>query len=135
MSDTSVYVVDDSALMRKAMIHIIETTDGMRCVGEAENGNDAMAFLKENEVDFVLLDLQMPERDGVNVLRNFRNDISAKIIVVSSMISGHRSPIGNATMDLGADAVLEKPADFVESAEGRQKMRQSLVDTIQSLSK
>ncbi len=81
----NILIVDDAAFMRM-MIKDILTKNGYNVVGEAENG--AKAFEKYNEVkpDLVLMDITMPEVDGIQALKNIRAaDAGAKIIMCSAM--------------------------------------------------
>lgn len=81
----NILVVDDAAFMRM-MIKDILTKNGYNVVGEAENG--AKAFEKYNEVkpDLVLMDITMPEVDGIQALKNIKSaDPGAKIIMCSAM--------------------------------------------------
>ena len=81
----NVLVVDDAAFMRM-MIKDILTKNGYNVVGEAENG--AKAFEKYNELkpDLVLMDITMPEVDGIAALKKIKGaDPNAMIIMCSAM--------------------------------------------------
>ncbi|MBO5055952.1 MAG: response regulator [Lachnospiraceae bacterium] len=81
----NILIVDDAAFMRM-MIKDILTKNGYNVVGEAENG--AKAFEKYNEIkpDLVLMDITMPEVDGIQALKNIKAaDPGAKIIMCSAM--------------------------------------------------
>lgn len=81
----NILIVDDAAFMRM-MIKDILTKNGYNVVGEAENG--AKAFEKYNEIkpDLVLMDITMPEVDGIQALKNIKAaDPGAKVIMCSAM--------------------------------------------------
>lgn len=81
----NVLIVDDAAFMRM-MIKDILTKNGYNVAGEAENG--AKAFEKYNEIkpDLVLMDITMPEVDGIQALKNIKAaDPGAKVIMCSAM--------------------------------------------------
>ena len=81
----NILIVDDAAFMRM-MIKDILTKNGYNVVGEAENG--AKAFDKYNELkpDLVLMDITMPEVDGIKALKNIKAaDPSATVIMCSAM--------------------------------------------------
>ncbi len=81
----NILIVDDAAFMRM-MIKDILTKNGYNVAGEAENG--AKAFEKYNEIkpDLVLMDITMPEVDGIQALKNIKAaDPGAKIIMCSAM--------------------------------------------------
>ena len=81
----NIMIVDDAAFMRM-MIKDILTKNGYNVVGEAENG--AVAIDKHNECkpDLVLMDITMPEMDGLQALKKIKaNDPSATVIMCSAM--------------------------------------------------
>lgn len=81
----NILIVDDAAFMRM-MIKDILTKNGYNVAGEAENG--AKAFEKYNEIkpDLVLMDITMPEVDGIQALKNIKAaDPGAKVIMCSAM--------------------------------------------------
>ncbi|MGN1179868.1 MAG: response regulator [Suilimivivens sp.] len=81
----NILIVDDAAFMRM-MIKDILTKNGYNVAGEAENG--AKAFEKYNELkpDLVLMDITMPEVDGIQALKNIKAaDPGAKVIMCSAM--------------------------------------------------
>jgi DNA-binding NarL/FixJ family response regulator len=61
----SVLIADDQALVRGGLRMIIESQDDMRVVAEAENGAEAVASARRSEPDIVLMDIRMPELDGI----------------------------------------------------------------------
>jgi DNA-binding NarL/FixJ family response regulator len=69
---TSIYnvlVVDDHAILRKGIKQILEDTPDLRVTGEAENGNHAVQLVENNDFDVVVLDISMPDRHGIDVLK------------------------------------------------------------------
>ena len=80
-----ILVCDDAAFMRM-MIKDILTKNGYGVVGEAENGNVAVERYNELKPDLVLMDITMPEMDGIEALKQIMaNDPSAKVIMCSAM--------------------------------------------------
>ncbi|NLJ91079.1 MAG: response regulator [Clostridiales bacterium] len=80
-----ILVCDDAAFMRM-MIKDILTKNGYEVVGEAENGNVAVERYNELKPDLVLMDITMPEMDGIEALKQIMaNDPSAKVIMCSAM--------------------------------------------------
>jgi DNA-binding NarL/FixJ family response regulator len=66
---TRVLIADDQALVRGGLRLIVEAQDDMEVVGEAEHGRDAVARAKELAPDVVLMDIRMPELDGIAATR------------------------------------------------------------------
>ncbi len=81
----NILICDDAAFMRM-MIKDILTKNGYNVVGEAENGAKAIEKYSELKPDLVLMDITMPELDGIGALKKIKeNDASAKIIMCSAM--------------------------------------------------
>ena len=68
----SILVVDDHALIRKGMKQILEDTEDLRVTGEAETGMQALKLVQENTYDMALLDINMPDKNGIEVLKQIK---------------------------------------------------------------
>ncbi|WP_069997464.1 response regulator [Cellulosilyticum sp. I15G10I2] len=81
----SILIVDDAAFMRM-MIKDILTKNGYEVVGEADNGLKAVDKYKELTPDLVLMDITMPEMNGIDAVKNIKAvDPGAKIVMCSAM--------------------------------------------------
>lgn len=81
----NILVCDDAAFMRM-MIKDILTKNGYNVAGEAENGLKAVEKYKEVSPDLVLMDITMPEMDGIQALKEIKSlDGGAKVIMCSAM--------------------------------------------------
>ena len=69
-----VAVVDDSAVVRAGLLAILGLDDAVVVVGEADNGHDAVALVRRTRPDVVLLDVQMPRRDGISAARELSDE-------------------------------------------------------------
>jgi two-component system, NarL family, invasion response regulator UvrY len=67
-----ILVVDDHALIRRGMKQIFDDTPDLRVTGEAENGMQALKMVQENTYDLVLLDINMPDKNGIEVLKKIK---------------------------------------------------------------
>jgi DNA-binding NarL/FixJ family response regulator len=67
-----VLVADDQTLLRKGLRGLLDLTDDIRVVAEAADGDEALAVLGREEVNVVLLDVRMPKRTGIEVLRELK---------------------------------------------------------------
>ena len=81
----NILICDDAAFMRM-MIKDILTKNGYNVVGEAENGAKAVEKYQELKPDLVLMDITMPEMDGIQALKAIKAaDPSATVIMCSAM--------------------------------------------------
>ena len=67
-SSIKVLVADDHEIVRQGLKTIISEHSDLSIVGEAENGNQVLKILKKTKVDVVLLDFDMPEKNGLDTL-------------------------------------------------------------------
>ena len=80
-----VLVVDDHSLLRTGVANIINQEPGFEVVAEAANGRDAIEAFVASRPDVVLMDLRMPEMEGVEAVRRIREvDAQAKVIVLTT---------------------------------------------------
>ncbi len=101
-----VLVVDDAAFMRKLLTDAL-TNGGHEVVGEAGNGNEAVARWQELRPELTTLDITMPEKDGLTALAEIMAiDPSAKIIMCSAL--GQEGKVLEA-VKLGAKDFVVKP--------------------------
>ena len=110
-----ILIVDDAAFMRM-MLKDILTKSGYEVVGEAENGNIAVEKYKELKPDLVTLDITMPEKDGIQALRDIKAiDENVTAIMCSAM--GQQAMVIDA-IQAGAKDFVVKPfqADRVKEA-------------------
>ena len=102
----NVLICDDAAFMRM-MIKNVLTKGGYNVVGEAENGAKAVEKYKELSPDLVLMDITMPEMDGIQALKEIKKmDGGAKVIMCSAM--GQQAMVVEA-IQAGAKDFIVKP--------------------------
>jgi DNA-binding NarL/FixJ family response regulator len=80
-----VLIADDHSVLRQGLVSLIGFEADMMVVGEASNGREAVDLWKQHRPDVILLDLRMPELDGVAVIKQIRaDDENARIIVLTT---------------------------------------------------
>ena len=105
----TILVVDDTLFNRKLMLEVLETKiDNARYL-QAEDGIEAIEIVKTNEVDLVILDLMMPNKNGYEVLKELKNNplYSDIPIIVNSSVTDMDSI--NQTLEMGAVDYFTKP--------------------------
>jgi DNA-binding NarL/FixJ family response regulator len=86
-----VLVVDDHAVVREGLRTFLSLQDGITVVGEAGDGREAVAAAERERPDVVLMDLVMPELDGVQAMRELRTRTPrARVIVLTSFLEDER---------------------------------------------
>ena len=127
-----VMIVDDSLMMRTVIRSFVDKVPGFEVGVMAENGKAALAALdKHPDLSLILLDIEMPEMDGLEFLRFAKLKSKAKIIILSSVaLAG--SPQAAKARSLGADAIVTKPSGAV-SIDLEDKRGQELISIMRKL--
>jgi DNA-binding NarL/FixJ family response regulator len=104
-----VLVVDDHAMVRKGLVQLLSAAEGIDVVGEAANGREAVEAAAGLGPDVVLMDLQMPEMDGVSATRAIlAADGHAQVLILTSFSDAERI-VG--ALDAGAVGYMLKDAE------------------------
>ena len=114
------FIVDDSASIRAMLANIIEEDGLGTVVGEAEDGSEVYVDLLEHKaIDILLIDLLMPNRDGLGTVREISPSFQGKIIMISQVET--KEMIGEA-YSLGVEYYLTKPINRLEVIEVLKKV-------------
>lgn len=112
MSDIRVLVVDDSAFMRKMITDMIQHSEGMSVIDTARNGKQALDKIKSLNPDVVTLDVEMPELDGLAVLKEVMEFNPVPVIMLSSLTQkGTDTTI--KSIEYGAVDFISKPSGSI----------------------
>ena len=85
MEDIRVLIVDDQAVVRDGLAIVIDHQAGMRCVGAAEDGLDALDKARALRPDVILMDLKMPRMNGVQAMRAIaQENLPCRVIVLTT---------------------------------------------------
>jgi len=80
-----ILIADDHSVVREGLVSLVKRKSDMTVVAEASNGREAVDLWKEHRPDLVLLDLRMPELDGVGAIKEIRGlDENAHIVVLTT---------------------------------------------------
>lgn len=108
-----VMIVDDSALMRNLIGRIVESTPDLEVQNKAMNGRFALQKLERKQPDVIVLDLEMPEMNGIDFLKALRaRHVDIPVIILSS-IATKGAEITMEALSLGASDFITKPSGSV----------------------
>ncbi len=108
-----ILVVDDSTLMRRLMCDIINSDNRFQVVDQAFDGDAAYQLLKKNQYDGVVLDVNMPKMNGIQLLRMLQKDKIRARVMMASTDTKEGAAVTMEALDLGAIDFIEKPANVV----------------------
>jgi DNA-binding NarL/FixJ family response regulator len=109
-----VLIADDHPLARAGLEQLLGALDDIALVGAAADGDEALHLAAEHDPDVVLMDLEMPGKDGIETTRELRARRPSTAVVVLTSFSDHERIL--AALDAGAVGYLLKDADPDELA-------------------
>jgi two-component system, chemotaxis family, protein-glutamate methylesterase/glutaminase len=120
-------VVDDSVIIRRLVAHALEEDRDVAVVGSAANGVIALRMIPLLKPDVVTLDIEMPEMDGLETLRQIRKLYPDLIVIMFSTLSERGAAITIEALSLGANDYVTKVANSGSLDESMAKLRGELV--------
>ena len=107
-----VLIADDHPIVRSGIVRMIELTDGMEVIAEAETGTQAVALFRQHQPDVTLMDLRMPEMNGVEAIISIRQEFpTAQIAILTTYDTDEDIFRG---LQAGAKGYLLKDSKMVE---------------------
>lgn len=103
-----VLIAEDSGFMQLLIQNILKTDESIEVIGRVSNGKDAFEFTQKNNPDVVIMDIQMPEYDGLYGVREIMTHCPTPIVVLSALGYTNINPIMES-LKLGAFDYLNKP--------------------------
>ena len=103
---TRVLIADDHAIVREGLKRILEGQEGIEIAGEATNGHEVVRAVRDVEFDVLLLDMSMPGRSGMELIRQVKSEKPKLRILVLSMHEEHQYAV--RAIRAGASGYLTK---------------------------
>ena len=131
MTSLRIVVVDDHAVVRRGVRALLETQPGWEIVGEAATGRDAVEFSKRLQPDIVVMDLSLPELNGLEATRLILKESPRTEVLVLTM--HHSEELVRNVLQAGARAyVLKSDADhsLVAAVESLSQHKPFLTSTV-----
>ena len=132
MSKLSILIADDSPAMRSFLTDIVQQIADATVIGTASNGEEAVEKGKELNPDILLLDVVMPKKDGIEVLRELRNTRPYIKIIIISSLSKRFAPVTVQALALGAVGYIPKPS-INNDGKSLEDVSKELIDMVNGL--
>lgn len=101
-------IVDDHAIVRHGLRRILDEAQGIKICGEAANGVEALKMISKGQWDVVLLDISMPEKNGIDILKQIMEINKGAKVLILSMYAEEQFAV--RLMKAGASGYLTKEA-------------------------
>lgn len=135
MKKLRVLLVDDSAFVRSTLRRIVGEDPDLEVGASAKEGREALALLRESTFDVVVLDLEMPVMDGLQVLRELRASDPHTPVIMFSALTPEGGRMTLQALALGANDYILKPSSQPGAREALAVIREQLVPRIKALAR
>lgn len=126
-----ILIVDDSALMRRLICDIIRMDDRFEAQDLAADGEEALAYIEKKHYDAVILDIEMPKKDGLAVLKEIKQRGLYVNVMVYSSVTHTGTDISIRALELGAIDCVSKPSSIFGS--NNMEFRNQFLNTLFSV--
>ncbi len=115
-----IVLADDHTIVREGLKQLLEAAEGLEVVAEARDGNEVMKIVREREFDLLLLDMSMPGKSGIEVIKQVRSENAKLRILVLSMHAERQYAI--RAIRAGASGYLTKESATRQLVEAIRKV-------------
>jgi two-component system chemotaxis response regulator CheB len=125
-------VVDDAVVMRKMITEVPSRDPQLEVIGTAANGRIALQKIPQINPDLITLDVEMPEMDGIETLREIRKVYPKLPVIMFSTLTAKGAVTTLDALSIGATDYVTKPANVGSVSEGIQRLESELVPKIKA---
>ena len=125
-----VMVVDDSVVIRRLVTHALELDPALDVVGAASNGAIALQRIPQFNPDLLTLDIEMPEMDGLQMLRHVRRDYPQLRVIMFSTLTERGAAVTLEALSLGAHDYVAKVSNEGSLDRSMARLREELIPKI-----
>jgi two-component system, chemotaxis family, protein-glutamate methylesterase/glutaminase len=129
----TVLVVDDSVVVRRLIVDALTGSENIEVVGTAANGLLAQAKIDQLKPDVVTMDIEMPQMDGIQAVRELRKRHKQLPVIMFSTLSAAGASATLEALSAGATDYVTKPSNVGSVAESIAAVREQLVPKIHAL--
>lgn len=133
MPKLRVLIVDDSVVIRRIVTDIISGDPDLEVAGVAANGRIALDRIPQVNPDIITLDVEMPEMDGLQMLKELRKSHPRLPVIMFSTVTERGATATIEALSLGASDYVTKPANVGKVGEGMARVRDELIPKIKAL--
>lgn len=130
-----ILIVDDSVVIRQLLREVLAADPQLEVAGVAANGRIALAMIDQLSPDAVTLDVEMPELDGLETLKQLRRTHPRLPVIMFSTVTERGAQATIESLALGASDYVTKPANVGSVAAGKERIREQLIPKIKALCK
>jgi len=131
--ETRVLLVDDSSVVRRMLAMALEETEDIRVCGSAANGRLALQKIAKEKPDLIILDLEMPEMDGLQTLEELGRRHPSIPVIMFSVLTERGAEATLQALFRGAEDYVTKPSGAANSAEAIRRVQEELIPKIRAL--
>ncbi|MFI6075125.1 chemotaxis response regulator protein-glutamate methylesterase [Actinoplanes sp. NPDC051343] len=129
----SVLVVDDSVVVRRLIVDALGGAENIEVVGTASNGLLAQAKIDQLKPDVITMDIEMPQMDGIEAVRELRKRNKTVPVIMFSTLSASGASATLEALSAGATDYVTKPSNVGSVTESIAAVREQLVPKIHAL--
>ena len=133
MPKIRILVVDDSVVVRRMVSDALASDPQLEIAGTAANGKIALAKIPQVNPDIVILDVEMPELDGIGTLLGIRKSLPALPVIMYSTLTQRGAEATLDALSKGATDYVTKPSNVGSAAQGLECIRTQLIPKIKAI--